>query len=162
VPFALAEDGMMPKWLVRVHARNGTPWVAIVVAGVMYTIFATNAFAFLVVADVLLNSLVIVACFFALWRLRRTRPELTRPDIHRMRIPGGWPTLILATAGPVFVLAVAVYSQVTSVGWDSVTLSIAAIVVGSLLYAPIRRFIKPGIPDVDPYHEESTVVSTAI
>jgi hypothetical protein len=70
--------------------------------------------------------------------------------------------LILATAGPVFVLAVAVYSQVTSVGWDSVTLSIGAIVVGALLYFPIRRFIKPGIPDVDPFHEESTVVSTAI
>jgi amino acid transporter len=153
---------MMPKGLVRVHARNGTPWVAIVVAGVAYSIFATNAFAFLVVADVLLNSLVIVACFFALWRLRVTRPELTHPDLDRQRIPGGWPMLILATAGPVFVLAVAVYSQVTSVGWDSVTLSIGAIVVGALLYFPIRRFIKPGIPDVDPFHEESTVVSTAI
>ena len=162
IPFALAEDGMMPKGLVRVHARNGTPWVAIVVAGVAYSIFATNAFAFLVVADVLLNSLVIVACFFALWRLRVTRPELTRPDLDRQRIPGGWPMLILATAGPVFVLAVAVYSQVTSVGWDSVTLSIGAIVVGALLYFPIRRFIKPGIPDVDPFHEESTVASTAI
>jgi amino acid transporter len=136
--------------------------VAIVVAGVMYTIFATNAFAFLVVADVLLNSLVIIACFFALWRLRVTRPELTRPDLDRKRIPGGWPTLILATAGPVFVLAVAVYSQVTSVGSDSVTLSIAAIVVGALLYFPIRRFIKPGIPDVDPFHEEKTVASLTI
>ena len=91
VPFALAEDGMMPKWLVRVSPRYGTPWVAIIVAGVFYTIFATNAFAFLVVADVLLNALVIVACFFAVWRLRVTRPELTRPEIHRQRIPGGWP-----------------------------------------------------------------------
>ena len=40
--------------------------------------------------------------------------------------------------------------------------AIGAIVVGALLYFPIRRFIKPGIPDVDPFHEESTVVSTAI
>ena len=156
IPFALAEDGMMPKWLVRVHARNGTPWVAIVVAGVFYTIFATNAFAFLVVADVLLNSLVIVACFFAVWRLRVTRPELTRPDLQRQRIPGGWPGLILVTAGPVVVLAVAVYSQINDVGWDAVTLSIATIVVGAILYFPIRAFIKPGIPDVDPFHEEAT------
>ncbi len=162
IPFALAEDGMMPKWLVRVHGRHGTPWVAIVVAGVAYTIFATNAFAFLVVADVLLNSLVIIACFFAIWRLRVTRPELTRPEMERKRIPGGWPMLILMTAGPILVLGIAVISQIQSVGTDAVTLSIGAIVVGALLYLPIRRFIKPGIPDVDPYHEESTVVATAI
>jgi len=162
IPFALAEDGMMPKWLVKVSPRYGTPWVAIVVAGVFYTIFATNAFAFLVVADVLLNSLVIVACFFALWRLRVTRPELTRPDLQRQRIPGGWPGLVIATAGPVAVLGLAVYSQINDVGWDAVTLSIAAIVVGAILYFPIRAFIKPGVPDVDPFHEEKTVASTAI
>jgi amino acid transporter len=134
-----------------VSPRYGTPWVAIVVAGVLYTIFATNAFAFLVVADVLLNSLVIVACFFALWRLRATRP-----DVQRKRIPGGWPGLVIVTAGPIAVLGIAVYSQINSVGWDAVTLSIAAIVVGAILYFPIRAFIKPGIPDVDPYHEEAT------
>jgi amino acid transporter len=154
VPFALAEDGMMPRWLVKVSPRYGTPWVAIVVAGFFYTIFATNAFAFLVVADVLLNALVIVACFFAVWRLRVTRPEATRPDLHRQRIPGGWPGLALATAGPVAVLSIAVYSQVNDVGWDAVTLSIAAIVVGAILYFPLRMFIKPGVPDVDPFHEE--------
>ena len=155
IPFALAEDGMMPRWLVKVSPRYGTPWVAIVVAGVFYTIFATNAFAFLVVADVLLNALVIIACFFAVWRLRVTRPELTRPELHRQRIPGGWPGLVLATAGPVLVLAIAVYSQIVDVGWDAVTLSIGAIVVGAILYFPLRAFTKPGVPDVDPYHEEA-------
>jgi amino acid transporter len=155
VPFALAEDGMMPRWLVKVSPRYGTPWVAIVVAGVFYTIFATNAFAFLVVADVLLNSLVIVACFFAVWRLRVTRPEATRPELHRQRIPGGWPGLVLATAGPVLVLGIAVYSQIVDVGTDAVTLSIAAIVVGAILYVPLRLITKPGVPDVDPFHEEA-------
>ncbi len=46
VPFALAEDGMMPKWLVRVHPRYGTPWVAILLCAVIYTIFSLQAFAF--------------------------------------------------------------------------------------------------------------------
>ena len=155
IPFALAEDGMMPRWLVKVSPRYGTPWVAIMVAGVFYTIFATNAFAFLVVADVLLNSLVIIACFFAVWRLRVTKPELTRPELHRQRIPGGWAGLALATAGPILVLAIAVYSQVVDVGWDAVTLSIGAIVVGAILYFPLRAYTKPGVPDVDPYHEEA-------
>jgi amino acid transporter len=162
VPFALAEDGMMPRWLVKVSPRYGTPWVAIAVAGVFYTIFATNAFAFLVVADVLLNALVIVACFFAVWRLRVTRPELTRPELHRQRIPGGWPGLIVATAGPVAVLSIAIYSQINDVGSDAVTLSLAAIVVGAILYIPLRMFTKPGVPDVDPYHEEAITAEVPV
>jgi amino acid transporter len=152
IPFALAEDGMMPKWLVRVSPRYGTPWVAIVVAGVVYTIFATNAFAFLVVADVMLNTLVLVACFFALWRMRVKLPELARK-----RIPGGWPGVVVVTAGPIAVLAVAVYSQINDVGWSSVGFALGAIVIGAILYFPIRTYIKPGIPDVDPFVEEATV-----
>jgi amino acid transporter len=146
IPFALSEDGMMPTWLVRVSPRYGTPWVAIVVAGVLYSIFASNAFAFLVVADVLLNMLVIVACFFALWRLR-----FSRPDEPRKKIPGGYLGLGLATLGPIFITVVAVYSQWVDVGSDSITLAIGAMIVGALLYFPIRRFVKPGIPDIDPY-----------
>jgi amino acid transporter len=29
IPFALAEDGMFPRFLVKVHPKYGTPWVAI-------------------------------------------------------------------------------------------------------------------------------------
>jgi hypothetical protein len=28
---------------------------------------------------------------------------------------------------------------------------VAAIIVGAILYFPIRRFVKPGTPDIDPY-----------
>ena len=80
VPFALSEDGMMPTWLVRVSPRYGTPWVAIIVAGVIYTIFATNAFAFLVVADVFLNTLVILVAVLRALEFRRKIP-----DVHARR-----------------------------------------------------------------------------
>jgi amino acid transporter len=146
IPFALSEDGMMPTWLVRVSPRYGTPWVAIIVAGVVYSIFASNAFAFLVVADVLLNMLVLIACFLALWRLR-----FIRPDQPRKRVPGGYVGLALVTLGPIFITVMAVYSQWVDVGSDSITLAVAAIIVGALLYIPIRRFVKPGIPDIDPF-----------
>jgi amino acid transporter len=146
IPFALSEDGMAPNWLVRVSPKYGTPWVAIIAAGVIYTIFASNAFAFLVVADVLLNMLVLIACFFALWRLR-----FSRPDEPRKKVPGGYLGLALVTLGPLFITVVAVYSQWVDVGADSITLAVAAIIVGAILYFPIRRFVKPGIPDVDPF-----------
>jgi amino acid transporter len=146
IPFALSEDGMAPTWLVRVSPKYGTPWVAIVVAGVIYTVFASNAFAFLVVADVLLNMLVLIACFFALWQLRRTRP-----DQPRKKVPGGYLGLTLVTLGPIFITVMAVYSQWVDVGSDSITLAVVAMIVGAILYFPIRRWVKPGIPDVDPY-----------
>ena len=85
VPFALAEDGMMPKWLVRVHPRYGTPWVAILLCAVIFTIFSLQAFAFLVVVDVFLQTLVILMEFAALWKFRRTMPDVPRDTGSRRR-----------------------------------------------------------------------------
>ncbi len=79
----------MPKWLVHVHPRYGTPWVAILVCGLVFTVFSLQAFAFLVVVDVFLQTLVILAEFGALWKLRITRPELPRAEGAR-RLARAW------------------------------------------------------------------------
>jgi hypothetical protein len=55
------------------------------------------------------------------------------------------------TLGPIFITVMAVYSQWVDVGSDSITLAVVAIIVGAILYFPIRRFVKPGIPAVAPY-----------
>ena len=57
---------MMPKFLVKVHPKFGTPWVAILLCGLLYSIFSLQAFAFLVVVDVFLNAVVLLAQFLAL------------------------------------------------------------------------------------------------
>ena len=149
IPFALAEDGMMPKWLVRVHPRYGTPWVAILVCAFAFTLFSLQAFAFLVVVDVFLQTLVILAEFGAMWKLRITRPELPR-----QKVPGGWLGMVLVTLGPTVIILLAIYSQIQEEGLSSLWLALAAMAVGALVYLPIRRTIKPGIPDVDPYNPE--------
>ena len=114
VPFALAEDGMMPKWLVHVHPKYGTPWVAILFCAVIYTIFSLQAFAALVVIDVFLQTLVILMEFAALWKFRRTLP-----DVPRAKVPGGTLGLILVTLGPVAIILLAIYSQVVEEGMSS-------------------------------------------
>ena len=146
VPFAMAEDGMMPKFLVKVHPRFGTPWIAILFCGLLYSLFSLQAFAFLVVVDVFLNAVVLMAQFFAMWKLRFTRPEFPRA-----KVPGGYWGLTLVTLGPAAIIGLAVYSQVYEEGFSSLWMALAAIVVGALLYFPIKRRVKPGIPDVDPY-----------
>lgn len=146
VPFAMAEDGMMPKWMVKVHSRYGTPWVAIVVCGVIFTIFSLEAFASLVVIDVLLNVLVILMEFLALWRLR-----FKLRDVPRKKVPGGYVGLALVTLAPAAIIFLAIYSQIAEEGMNAVTYALVAMAAGALVYLPLRRFVKPGVPDVDPF-----------
>jgi amino acid transporter len=146
VPFALAEDGMFPRFLVRVHNKYGTPWVAIVLTGVIYSIFSLNAFAFLVVADVFLQLLVILAEFAAMWKLR-----YSMPDVPRKKVPWGVPGMILVTLGPVVIIFLAIYSQVAEEGFSSIGIALLLMALGAILYFPIRKYLKPGVPDVDPF-----------
>jgi amino acid transporter len=149
VPFALAEDGMFPTFMVKVHGKYGTPWVAIVLVGVVFTIFSWQAFEFLVVADVFLQTLVILAEFAAMWALR-----FKDPDRPRDRVPGGWLGLILVTLGPTAIILLAIISQYVEAGFASIGWALAFMAVGMILYWPIRKLIKPGVPDVDPYRTE--------
>jgi amino acid transporter len=150
IPFALAEDGMMPTWMVKVHPRYGTPWVAIIFCGVIFSIFSLQTFAFLVVLDVLLNVIALLVQFAALWVLR-----FKRPDLPRQKVPGGYVGLAVVTLAPALIIGIAVYSQIVEEGFfNAVGLGLIAIVVGAVLYFPIRMFVKPGIPDVDPFHGE--------
>jgi amino acid transporter len=150
VPFALAEDGMFPRWMVKVHGKYGTPYVAILIVAVIYSIFSLSAFAFLVVADVFLQCLVILAEFAAMWKLRYTMPD--RP---RQKVPWGIPGMVLVTLGPVAIILLAFYSQIAEEGFSSIGWALAFMALGAILYFPIRAYLKPGVPDIDPF-EPST------
>jgi amino acid transporter len=146
IPFALSEDGMMPKFMVKVHSKYGTPWVSILVVAVIYSIFSLSAFQALVVIDVFLNMLVLLACFFAVWVLR-----FTDPDRPRAKVPGGWFGLTLITLSMVAVVSLAIVFNYLDAGMDSISWALYAMVIGAIVYIPIKLWIKPGIPDVDPY-----------
>jgi hypothetical protein len=46
---------------------------------------------------------------------------------------------------------IAFASQIIEVGWGSIVVSLALMLLGAAFYFPIRQWIKPGVPDVDPY-----------
>ena len=156
VPFALAEDGMMPKFLVKVSKKHGTPWIAIILCGIIFSIFSLNAFAALVVIDVFLNMIALLIEFLALWKLR-----ISRPEIPRWRTPGGWPVLLIVTILPTLLIILAIYSQIHDSGMKALWLPIAFMGGGAVLYYPIRRWIKlrNNIPDVDPYVADEEVLT---
>jgi amino acid transporter len=146
VPFALAEDGMFPRWMVKVHSKYGTPHVAILIVAVIYSIFSLSAFAFLVVADVFLQCLVILAEFAAMWKLR-----FSMPDRPRQRVPWGWFGMVLVTLGPTAIILLAFYSQIVEEGFSSIGWALGFMALGAILYFPIRAYLKPGVPDIDPF-----------
>jgi len=156
VPFALAQDGMMPGWMVKVHPKYGTPWVAILISGILFSIFTLQTFQALVVMDVFLNCMALVLQFLAMWKMR-----FSHPDVPRQKVPGGWVGLILVTLAPFLIILLAIVSNVNEAGWDSVLKALGAIAVGVLLYLPLRKFVKPGIPDIDPFHPAETQPETA-
>jgi len=146
VPFAMAEDGMMPKWMVKVHPRYGTPWVAIVVCGIIFSIFTLQTFAFLVVVDVFLNMLVLMMEIVSLLVMRRKRP-----DLPRQKVPGGVVGLIYITIAPASIIILAIISSIYESGLESIWLALVAIAIGVVLYFPIRSLAKKKVPDVDPF-----------
>jgi amino acid transporter len=149
VPFALAQDGMMPKFLVKVHPKYGTPWISILLCGVIFSIFSLQAFSFLVVIDVFLNMVVLMAEFFAMWKIR-----VSMPDLPRKKVPGGWFGLVLVTVAPLIVVLTAIISRLSEEGASSLLWALGAMALGAIVYFPIRRLIKPGVPDVDPFRLE--------
>ena len=137
---------MFPRWLVKVHPKYGTPYIAIIVTGFIYWFFASFDFSKLVVADVFLQLIVILAEFAALWVFR-----FKLPDAPRDRVPGGWFGLVLVSLGPTVIIMVAIVSQFMEEGWSSLGFALLFMLVGVLLYFPIIKYLKPGVPDVNPF-----------
>jgi amino acid transporter len=99
-----------------------------------------------VVIDVFLNMLVLLACFYAMWVLR-----FKDPDRPRQKVPGGWFGLSLITILMTAVVVMAIVFNYLDSGIDTISWGLIAIAIGVILYFPIRMWIKPGIPDVDPH-----------
>jgi hypothetical protein len=73
------------------------------------------------------------------------------PDLTRKEVPGGWFGLTLVTLAPALIIGLAIYSQYVEEGMTSISWALGAMVIGAVVYFPIRKFVKPGVPDVDPF-----------
>src|SRR5262249_24681114 len=89
LPYVMARDQTMPRWLGVVDPRFGTPWRAIVVSAALYAGFAAFSFKELIVLNVWLYSLSLLVELAAFVRLRVVAPEMPRPWRGRGgRVPG--------------------------------------------------------------------------
>jgi amino acid transporter len=105
VPYALAKDGLLPRFLTRLTAK-GVPWASVLVCAVAWGLALNLSFERLISIDLVLYGASLLLEFVALVVLRRREPSLPRP----FRIPGGLPAAILAGVGPALLIAFALYA----------------------------------------------------
>ncbi len=130
MPFAMAEDGYLPRALTVQHARYGTPWLAIIVSAVVYGLLAVHSLVQLIVIYSWLRVATTIMTVLAAWQLRRKKPDMPRPFV----IPGGRVGLIYS------VVAVVIMSAVALVGSDPYGLlwGPVALAVGPVVYFALR------------------------
>jgi amino acid transporter len=97
IPYALAQQQLLPSVFAKLHPRFGTPWVAILVNSFVVALLIPFSFQELIELDMFLYALALIPEFAALIWLRLKEPQLHRP----YRIPGGLPGVIVLSLPPV-------------------------------------------------------------
>ena len=105
VPYALAEEGMLPKVVAKTNAR-GVPWVSVVLCSVGWALALRLSFERLISIDLVLYGGALVLEFVALVVLRVKEPELARP----FKVPGGVWGAVGMGVGPVGLIAFALWA----------------------------------------------------
>jgi len=135
MPFAMAEDGFLPKQLTRLHPRFGTPAVCIVISGIVYALLAIHSLAQLITVYAWLRVATTLMTALSAWRLRKTHATLERS----FRIPGGRAGLSYAVAAPIFMGIVATAGSILSADKFAILWGPIAILLGPAAYLCLRR-----------------------
>ncbi len=131
LPYVLARDHVMPRWLGAVDPRSGSPWTAVVVSAALYAAFAVFSFKELIVLNIWLYSLSLFVELAAFVRLRVTAPEMRRP----WRVPGGLTGAVAVVVFPALFCA----GAMATAGWTNTIAGVAAALTGPLAYRVLGR-----------------------
>jgi amino acid transporter len=132
IPFAMAEDGLLPRALTKSHPRWDTPWVSLLLCSLIYSLFSLLSFDKLVVIDVIIYSIALLLEYVALIALRIKRPDLPRP----FSIPGGWAGIALSFGSLLLFALAAIVFTLTGEGssWQQVAITALMLLSGPLVY----------------------------
>jgi amino acid transporter len=144
VPYAMAEDGLLPHVLLR-RNKLGVPWVSLVFCAIIWALALNFTFERLISIDLVLYGASLLLEFVALVVLRRREPNLHRP----FRVPGGTAGAIAAGVGPALLIAFALWNARNEVvlGLNALLFSALVAVAGALVYA-ITSLVHRRIPTV--------------
>ncbi len=105
VPYALAEEGLLPRVFLR-RTADGAPWMSIAVLAVAWGLAVRMSFERLISIDLMLYGAALLLEFVALVVLRVREPGLVRP----FKVPGGMVGAVLVGVGPALLIGYAMWA----------------------------------------------------
>ncbi len=139
--FALAEDHLAPRVLVRCSKKHGVPYIAVLSLGIFSLIACIFPFGVIVVVDMMLLMSAYALIFISGCILRVKEGSLPRP----FRVPLGTRGFIAMCIPPLLIAFAALFMN----GTDYFVGGMIAIVTGPVAYCIFRR-IYGGLTKVDP------------
>jgi len=126
LPFALAEERLLPRWFGHVHEKYSTPSNSILLLGGLGLIFAlSGSFAALAAASSLTRLISFVLCIGSLPIIRKKATEEEKKEAYRLK--GGYVIPVIALA-----LCLWIGAQSTIQAWQVTGMMLAA---GLALYS---------------------------
>jgi amino acid transporter len=140
VPFAMAEDGLLPRALLK-RTKLGVPWVSVLLCATIWALALRFTFERLISIDLVLYGGSLLLEFIALVVLRLREPNLHRP----FRIPGGIPGAIAVGIGPALLIVFALWAARGEhvLGLNALLFAAIVGVTGAVVYVLaelVRRF----------------------
>jgi basic amino acid/polyamine antiporter, APA family len=127
--FAAARDGMLPKFLAKVHPQYATPyWAVIVYAGIGFLLSVSGGFRELATLASSALLLIYVGVIFAQIKLRKVNTE------NSFNIPGGLLVPILALAATLCFLS--------NLAWKEIISTTVFLLVLSIIYLGMKFSFK--------------------
>jgi amino acid transporter len=135
LPYAMAEDGLMPPALTR-RTRTGVPWVSVLACACIWALALKMSFERLISIDLVLYGASLLLEFVALVVLRVRMPEMVRP----FRVPGGTAGAVAVGVGPAVLIACALWiaRKDSILGMNALVFAASVGVAGALVYAVIE------------------------
>lgn len=126
LPFALAEERLLPRWFGHVHEKYSTPSNSILLLGGLGLIFAlSGSFAALAAASSLTRLISFILCIGSLPIIRKKATEEEKNEAYRLK--GGYVIPVIALA-----LCLWIGAQSTIQAWQVTGMMLAA---GLVLYS---------------------------
>jgi amino acid transporter len=141
VPYALAEEGLLPKVVAR-RTEAGVPWVSVVLCSVAWALALGMSFERLISIDLVLYGAALVLEFVALVVLRVKEPELVRP----FKVPGGLWGAVAMGVGPTLLIGFALWAARGErvAGLPALGFAATVAVAGPLVYLLARAVRRAG------------------
>ena len=139
--FALADDHLAPKTLVKVDKKHGVPYVAVISVAVVNLILCNFAFTTVVIVDVFLLISSYILVYISAMILRKRIPE----QEYKFKIRGGYPFLVVLCVVPIIIGVLSFFIN----GTDYFIGGLIGILTGPIMYV-IWKLMYGGLAKKDP------------